>query len=120
MTTPTTKHDSALTDTNTTLGKATDDIAVTIKVSSNACFASIASPTAGKQSSRALMMSTTITVDGKAPSNTFASRNVFASRNAFATSKVTKMTDDIVVADKSVSAAGKSRRFASIANRFGK
>ena len=55
-------------------------------------------------------MSTTIAADGKAPSN------AFASRNAFATSKVTKMTDDIVVADKSVSAAGKPRHFASIAS----
>jgi hypothetical protein len=55
-------------------------------------------------------MSTTIAADGKVPSNAFESRNVFA------TSNVTKMTDDIVVVDKSISAAGKPRRFVSIAS----
>jgi len=56
------------------------------------------------------MMSTTIAANRKASSNAFASSNEFTS------SKATKMTDAIVIADKSVSAAGKSRRFASIAS----
>ena len=50
------------------------------------------------------MMSTTIATDGK------------LSSHAFTTSKAIKTTEAIFFADKAVSAAGKSRRFASIAN----